>query len=108
MAAVAFGGQEIGGDPISERPGAAGTSGMVIYRDPATGKLGNPPPGLAPSLPEAARAAEGELREVRGTTRGGGWKLDLRGRALHAATATVGADGRVTVDCAPATPGARE
>ncbi len=78
-----------------EQP-AAPAHGIVIYRDPATGRLGAPPPGFmtTPAAPPA------NLVERRGVTRGGGVLVDLQGRFSKTMTATRDAAGNVRVDCA--------
>ena len=74
-------------------------SGIVIYRDPATGQLAAPPPGAQGAPVQAG----GPIVETRGTTRAGGWKAS--GRFRHTMQATVGADGSVAVGCVPNRPG---
>ena len=76
--------------------------GMVIYRDPATGRLGAPPSGAVPPAVGLAPRA-GTVVETPGTTRAGGWKA--AGRFRHTMRAAVGADGSVAVDCAPSPSG---
>ena len=85
-----------------------GASGMVIYRDPVTGEIGEPPPGAIPEPPVTDRAPRGELREVPSPVPGGGWKVDLGDRFLHATSAARDADGKIVTDCVPGTPGAEE
>jgi len=97
----------------------AGTSvaaqGMVVHRDPATGKLGAPPSdptgrfGAPPSdaatsaLPQAAPSSPVALPETPGTTPAGGVTVDLQGQLQSPMRATIGADGKAHVECvAPA------
>src|SRR2546422_9515680 len=80
----------------AEEPAAP--PGMVIYRDPATGRLGVPPPGAVPPAAGEAPGA-GTVAETRGTTRAGGWKATRRLR--HTMRAAVSADGSIAVDCVP-------
>jgi len=107
-------------------PAAAATSGtsvqaqgMIVHRDPATGKLGVPPPDTAPSAaappgaapPAAARQAAPSsvvaLPETWGTTPAGGVKLDLQRRLDFPMRATIGADGTPHIECtAPVLDGA--
>ena len=75
--------------------------GMVIYRDPATGQLSVPPPGVVP--PGARLPRQPAIVETPGTTRAGGWKAS--GRFMNTMRATAGADGEVTVDCVPGASG---
>jgi len=87
--------------------GPAGSAGMRIYRDPATGEFTTPPPGAA-ILPPASRAlgtsAEG-LVETPGTGAAGGVTIDLGGRFRSAVSATADDAGAVTTHCRPETPG---
>ena len=82
--------------------------GMVIYRDPVTGAFGMPPAGAleAPSPPpsDASRSYDG-WRETADPRPGAGWKLEGPGM-FTSMTATVGADGKVGVDCDRAQRGA--
>jgi hypothetical protein len=69
-----------------------------IHIDPQTGRR------VAPSAPVAAMAVDpafGTSQQglVELAAPGGGVKVDLNGRFRSAATATVGADGKVAVDC---------
>jgi hypothetical protein len=86
-------------------PAGVQPPGMVIYRDPVTGKLAEPPPGLLDSQANAiAPQAAGGWRQSPPDRAGGGWKLDGPG-LMQRMTATVGPDGKVTLDCAPVHPG---
>jgi hypothetical protein len=80
---------------------------MVVHRDPATGKLGVPPPDTAPppdTVPFAARQAAPSslvaLPETPGTTPAGGVKVDLQGTLDSPMRATIGSDGKAHVECA--------
>jgi hypothetical protein len=99
-------------------PGAAtsGTAlhaqGMVVHRDPATGKLGAPPSdakgtlGVPPSdsagsaVRQAAPSALVTLPETAGTTPAGGVTVELQGELDSPMRATMGADGKAHVECA--------
>lgn len=81
----------------------AASQGMRVYRDPQTGQLGAPPPGVQP--PGLSVAEQHSLnRSDRGlharTLPGGGVAVDLQGRYQSMAVATVGADGQAAVNCA--------
>ena len=100
-------------------PGAAATSGvsvaaqgMVVHRDPATGKLGSrrpirPPPDTVPfAVRQAAPSSPVALPETPGTTPAGGVKVDLEGGFDSPMRVTLGADGKAHVECvAPALDG---
>jgi len=77
----------------------SGTSGMVIYRDPVTGKLATPPPGALPASSGIGAKAAGTPVERRGTTPGGGYIIDLNGRFTNTMRVTKDADGRNRVEC---------
>jgi hypothetical protein len=85
--------------------GSAGSAGMRIYRDPATGEFTSPPPGVG--MPRATRAlgtsTEG-LVETPGTSDAGGVTIDLRGRFQSALSATMDATGAITTRCHSDTP----
>ena len=81
-----------------------GAGGMVLYRDPQTGELGTPPPGMLP--PESADAhgmGLGSLSEdlvVRsGVTAAGGKMVDLRRRYRMKVMLRKEADGTVSRHC---------
>ena len=82
----------------AEEPAAP--RGIVIYRDPTTGRLGAPPSGVVPPTPGVPRQP-GPVVENPGTTRAGGWKASAR--LKHTMRATVATDGAVAVDCVPGT-----
>ena len=74
-------------------------AGMVIYRDPATGEVVPPPPGVVPAPTAAPAAPSSPLIERPGTTRAGGSLVDLHGRFRNRVTVTKGADGRMQSRC---------
>jgi len=95
--------------------------GLKALLDPATGKFTDPqhrPVSAAPSASatSAASSAAGSpanlatshegLVAVRGTSRAGGVRVDLKGRFQSAVVATVDPDGKVTTACVAA--GTRE
>jgi hypothetical protein len=90
-----------------DAPAPAATSGtpvqaqgMIGHRDPATGKLGAPPPATLPSgVPQAAASSPVALPETPGTTPAGGVKLDLQGQLKFPMRATMGADGTPHIEC---------
>jgi len=67
----------------------AGAPVMRIYRDPATGEIGAPPPGtpLEGATESVGTSAEG-LVETPGTSPAGGVTVDLKGRFRSAVSAT--------------------
>ena len=91
---------------------SAPAQGMVVHRDPATGKLGPPPshptgtlgvppPDAAPSaVPQAAPSSPVALPETPGTTPAGGVTVDVQGHLDFPMRATIGADGKAHVECA--------
>jgi len=89
---------------LTEKPARApvAVQGMRVYRDPQTGRLGPPPPGITP--PGLTNAEQRMLsRSDQGlrprTLPGGGVAVDLQGRFRNMAVATVGADGQAVVNC---------
>jgi hypothetical protein len=80
--------------PSTNRSHRAAGSGMVVYRDPVTGKLGLPPKETTPS----ARAAT-PAPLVTTSTPAGGRRVDLQGRFAFPMVATVLPDGKVKVGC---------
>jgi hypothetical protein len=85
-------------EPVLSSPGTAG-DGMVIYRDPDTGRLG-PPPADAPSGAAALSSGEAVV-ETPGSSSAGGIKADLRGRFMSSVQATLDGHGQVGHDCVP-------
>jgi hypothetical protein len=85
---------------------------MVVYRDPATGKLGPPlshptgtlgvlPREAAPSaVPQAVPSSPVALPETLGTTPAGGVTVHVQGHLDFPMRATIGADGKAHVECA--------
>jgi len=94
------------GEPAAPQPmpvqAPVAAQGLRVYRDPQTGQLGPPPPGIRP--PELTAA---ELRMLNRSDKGlqsrtlpgGGIAIDLQGRYRSMAMATVGADGQAEVNC---------
>ncbi len=89
----------------AEQPAPPAMQGMVIYRDPVTGKLGTPPPGVVIGVPSGP---PGPLPERRGQTHGGGFLVDLRGRGTKTMVATRDADGTLHTDCVDGAEGETE
>jgi hypothetical protein len=88
------------GKASTEMPAHA--SGMRVYRDPATGKIGPPPAGFQPpglSIAEEHmlnRTGHG-LRER--TLPNGAVAVDLQGRFRNMTIATTDAEGKAAVNC---------
>jgi hypothetical protein len=84
-------------------PPAAGNAGMRVHIDPKTGAiLRQPAPGsvpltLTPMDQNAMSTSHEGLVEVPNPVPGGGVKLDLQGRFQSPLIATIGPDGKVTV-----------
>jgi hypothetical protein len=102
------GGDETAGGVPAGQQKAAGQApvaaqGLRVYRDPQTGRLGPPPPGV---VPPGLTAAEQRMlnRSDQGlqvhTLPGGGVAVDLQGRYRSMAVATVSAGGQAAVNCA--------
>jgi hypothetical protein len=85
----------------TEPASGAGPDGMVIYRDPATGRFADPPPGALPPGVSTLSATPGPVAETAGTSAAGGWKADLRGRFISTMQATADGAGHVGHDCRP-------
>ena len=91
---------------------SAPAQGMVVHRDPATGKLGPPPShptgtsGVPPreagpsAIPQAVPSSPVALPETLGTTPAGGVTVDVQGQLDFPMRATIGADGKAHVECA--------
>jgi hypothetical protein len=87
--------------PAATSGTAAPAEGMVVHRDPATGKLGVPPPDAVPSATrQAAPSSPVALPETPGTTPAGGVQVDLQGWLDSPMRATIGPDGKAHVECA--------
>jgi len=82
----------------AEEPPAA-APGMLIHRDPVTGKLGMPPPEAVTPPSETVERPPVALPETPGTTPAGGVKVDLQKRFQFQTSATVGPDGKLHVEC---------
>jgi hypothetical protein len=76
-------------------------SGQWVYLD-KDGKPTTPPPGTVPPAP-AAKASPGTIKVQKSTIPGGGYIADLNGQYQMSSVATIGPDGKVQVDCVPAT-----
>ncbi len=103
-AAKADGGQAAAAPQVSP--------GMRAYVDPETGELTVPPDDVRAAEAAAAAAAfstshEG-LVEVPSPVPGGGVMLDLKGRFRSPLTATLSADGKVTMAHVPCVPASRD
>src|SRR3990172_6682741 len=87
---------------------APARAGRWIKVDPQTGKPVAPaaPPGAAIAADPAFSTSHQGL--VPQPAPGGGVMIDLQGRFRSAASATVGRDGKVAVDCVPPGTAARE
>ena len=74
--------------------------GMVIHVDPATGKILPAPPssGEIPQQAAKSQIPAPQLYEVPSPTPGGGIMVDLKGQFLTPLVATVGPDGKVTLE----------
>jgi hypothetical protein len=84
----------------SSAPASRAGAGQWINVDPKTGAR------IAPSVPTAATAPNPAFSTshqglVQEPAPGGGIMVDLQGRFRSAATATVGSNGKATVDCVP-------
>jgi len=83
---------------------APAQAGQWIHVDPLTGKRVPAPPSAAVAgRPEFSTSHQGLVEKP---APGGGIMIDIQGRFRHAATATVGADGKPVADCVP--PGTTE
>jgi len=101
------GGEFVAGNPLTEQKGiSADTKAVVpqmrVYRDPRTGRIGPPPPGVAPlELTDIERGmvnrSDQGLRPI--TLPGGAVAVDLQGRYRNMAVATIGIDGKPAIDC---------
>lgn len=100
LAALVRTGTAIAGD--GDHPAPA-SGGMVIYRDPTTGRLGVPPPDVAAQLGARVVQRPTPMAERLGTTPAGGVLLD--GVPRMAVSATVDAHGTVTTRCEPGVAG---
>lgn len=95
---------------VLPRIGVAGEPGMTIYRDPTTGQFVPPPagpPGPSKPLPTpspGSSTSHADLVERPSVVPGGGVIIDLEGRFRGPLTATVDADGKVTIQHQPSLP----
>jgi hypothetical protein len=67
-----------GAPPAANQPPPL--AAQSVYRDPATGKLGAPPPGAAPATPPAARVSTSAAGLAEKAGPRGGWMVHLQGR----------------------------
>lgn len=77
-------------------------SGLRVYRDPATGKIGPPPadfqpPGLSIAEQQMLNRSDHGLQER--TLPNGAVVIDLQGRFRSMAVATTGTEGKPAVNC---------
>jgi hypothetical protein len=107
VAALALAASAAADPPSKDGSPPSGTSRMVIYRDPVTGKLATPPPGALPAPSGVGAKAAGTPVERRGTTPGGGYIVDLNGRFTNTMRVTKDADGRSHVECGDGASAAR-
>jgi hypothetical protein len=90
-------------DPAAD-PAAPGAAGSWINVDPQTGKrIPVPSSGAGVQVPADPAFSTSHSGLVEQAAPGGGVMVDLQGRFRSAATATVGPDGTVHLDCV--TPG---
>jgi hypothetical protein len=77
------------------------TAGMRIYLDPQTGEVATPPPAVAAQSQkqslQTVKPAVTELYETLSPTPGGGFMVELKDQFHSPVTATVDADGKVSV-----------
>jgi hypothetical protein len=85
----------LGGPARVERGTPAGTAGMRIEIDPATGALRSTTVA-APAGPAVSTSARGLVEKP---SPRGGVMVDLQGRFRSTVTAHVGANGKVTTEC---------
>jgi hypothetical protein len=98
---VAAGVPAVQPEKATQAPTAA--QSMRVYRDPQTGRLGPPPPGVQPpglSIAEQRMLNRSDTGLQPRALPGGGVAVDLQGRFRSMAVATVGADGQAAVNCA--------
>ena len=80
----------------------AAAQGLRVYRDPKTGRLGSPPPGVQPpglSVAEQHMLNRSDQGLQSRTLPGGGVAVDLQGRYRSMAVATVGNEDPAAVNC---------
>ncbi len=104
LAVPIAGNAEPGSEPPAKAATAApdaaapGQAGQWIHIDPNTGaRVAAPATAPAPH-PAFSTSHQGLVER---TAPGGGVMVDLQGRFRSAASATVGPDGKATVDCVP-------
>jgi hypothetical protein len=90
-----------------------GAAGMRVYVNPNTGEIMQPPVGApaaetTQSLEKAFSTSSEGLVETPSSVPGGGVILDLQGRFRSPLVATQGADGKISIEHMPVTPGSGE
>jgi hypothetical protein len=85
------------GDAVGGLPPEA--AALQVYRDPATGRFGAPPPQLVSVVPKALSTPARPLVERRVERPGGGVRLDLGDRFATALLVGRGADGELRTGC---------
>jgi len=90
-----------------------GATAIRVYRDPATGKIGEPPAGAPPAevpppLRDALTTSSEGLVETTSPTPGGGVIVDLKGRFLTPLIVTRDADGKLSIQHLSEVPGSAE
>ncbi|MEO8459167.1 MAG: hypothetical protein ABI451_01450 [Dokdonella sp.] len=89
-------------DAAATESSAVGESGMVVVRDPTTGKLRAPEPAearaMAAKLAPLFNMSTDGLKEEK--LPNGGFKKDLKGRFQSAAVAKRNSDGSTSWECA--------
>lgn len=77
---------------------------MTVYKDPVTGEFGPPPAEVERALQDqklldsTSTSAQG-LVQVLSPVPGGGFMVNLQGRFMSAAVATVDKNGKISIDC---------
>ena len=85
----------------TRQPAAAATekaSGMIIHIDPKTGEILSKPPATPLPADKSTAGTQKELREVPSKVPGGGVMIELDDRFKTPLKATVGPDGKVTIE----------
>ena len=78
---------------------AVRAAGSLVYRDPATGQLGAPPPSAVSALQRGANANTSQVGLQETASPAGGTMIDLQGRFQAFARVRRGADGKLDVAC---------
>ena len=110
LSIVLMGGMFVSCSAQNENPNAASNvnaeqsqsqQGMRVYIDPVTGKPTSPPEESEKALPANAtrlNTSSQGLVEVPSQVQGGGTMVDLQGRFQSSTSATVGEDGKLTIE----------